>query len=114
VVADDHRDGAWQLADLVTMKQVGETVKLLRNEDRHARPVGHWLELPAHAELLCGFFKLCQERRYVETIEHPLHAHKEQAGLVVLVLIGVGDVRSELVQEAGKRLRRDPSGRGNR
>jgi hypothetical protein len=37
----------------------------------------------------------------VESVERPFHAHEEQAGLRVLMLVGMGDVGAETKEQAG-------------
>jgi len=46
-------------------------------------------------------FEVCAEGLEVEVVEYPLDPHEEQAGLVILVLVGVDDIGAKPVEQSG-------------
>jgi len=56
-----------------------------------------------HGEFGGHGLKFGAEGGEVEAIERPFDAHEEEAGFVVLMLIGVDDVGAEAVEQAGDR-----------
>src|ERR1019366_4504015 len=81
-------------------KKIRQAVKVLGNKDRNPRHFRHRLELPPHPEFPGRLFKLRPERAQVEGVQRPFHAHEKQPGFMVLMLIGVRDVRAIAVKEA--------------
>ena len=99
MIADDHGNRATELVIMMSMKQVGEAVQLLRHEDRHPCWRVRQFEAPTHLELDGKRIETLSKSRQVEIIEPPLHPHEEQASFVILMLIGVHDVGAAFVQE---------------
>jgi hypothetical protein len=88
------------------VQQVGHTVEVLRAEERDALALDRGDEIPPHGKLVRqrreGLLKAYEvERLPIVPIEGELDAHEEQAELMVLVLVGVEDVGSALVEERG-------------
>jgi hypothetical protein len=81
------------------MQQVGHAMQVLRTKKRNARALGSRAQFPAHVEV-CGQWSECSiECREIEfgiagVIETPLDAHEEQSQRVVLVLVGVQNIRA--------------------
>jgi hypothetical protein len=103
VIADNERNFAGELAGFVAIKQVGVAMEMLGNEDRHAGHGGGELDAPVHFQADSEVGELFPKGIDRKVIERPFDAHKEEAGLVVLVLVGVNDVGAVLVQDAGDR-----------
>jgi hypothetical protein len=85
---------AAEFAGLVAMEQVGEAVRVLRDEEGDVLEVVGELDAPVHAELLGDGREGGAEGGLVEAgrVGGELDAHEEEAELDVLVLVGVEDV----------------------
>ena len=99
VIADDDGDRAVELAILMSVQQVGKAVELLRYEDGHPYRRLRQLEPPPHFQLHGKALEAVLKARQIEIIEPPLDPHEEQAGFVILMLIGVHDVGAALVEK---------------
>jgi hypothetical protein len=101
MIADDERKRAGQLFGLVAVKQIGEAVKIVGDED--GDPLG-WSregEAPVHLQLLGKRGKGSMEVRFVAMgiVGGELDAHEKEAKLDILMLVGVEDVGVVLVNE---------------
>jgi hypothetical protein len=76
-------------------------MEVLGNKDRHAGSGGGELDAPVHLQADGEMGELFPEVIDRKVIERPFDAHKEEASLVVLMLVGVNDVGAVLVQDAG-------------
>jgi len=115
VVRDDDRNLAVQFPGPPAVQQIGHAVQILRAEEGHARPPVARGQLPAHVQSLGHRRELRLEGLQIEglgvgaqrgcvaarSVQRPLHAHEEEAQFVVLMLVGVEDVRSMLVEHRG-------------
>ena len=103
VVADDERNLAIQFAGMVAVQQVGQTVVEFRDEDRQARFDRGQRQAPGHLVFLGdrreGLIETVDAE--FEAIQLPLHPHQEQAGHLVLMLIGVKDVGVVGIKKVG-------------
>ena len=82
-----------KLTRLVPVQQIHQAMKFVRSENGHPRYAVRHLEAPSHSESRGDGLELGPKRIDFESVERPLDAHEEQPGLVVLVLIGMDDVR---------------------
>lgn len=103
MIADNQGDLAGQFAGLVAVQQVGVAVKILRNEYRHAYDGGGKFQTPVHAQSRRDRLKMRAESIDGETFERPFHPHEKQAGLMVLMLIGMNDVGPMFIEHARNR-----------
>jgi hypothetical protein len=87
-------------------------MQILGTEKRNPGDFGGRIQFPAHVEFFGYLRKVGFELLGIEVCatvanvwsfigEAPLDAHEEQAEIVVLVLIGMQDVRTVLVEEPG-------------
>jgi hypothetical protein len=100
MIADDHRNGATQLTALTALKNIGQAVQVLGYEQRYPERFRHRLQAPAHPEFRGYATEFILECVQVETIQRPFHAHEKQPRLMVLMLIGMGDIGPVTVQQA--------------
>src|ERR1035438_9460034 len=91
---------AVKLSGLLPVEEIHEAVKVLGHEDGYARNLRHQLELPLHPQFRGRGLEFRAECAQVESFQRPFDAHKKQAGLVVLMLIGVGDVGAVSIEKA--------------
>ena len=101
VVADNERNLAVEFAGLVAVEQVGIAMQVLRDEDRQACDGGGEFQAPVHTQLGGDGLEVRSEGVHAEAVERPFDAHEEEAGFVVLMLIGMDDVGAVLVKHAG-------------
>ena len=103
MVADDQRHFTTQLASAMAMEQVRQAMLVAGDEDRRPQPPRGVFHPPAHVEPPRDGLELLPQRlgRQVELLERPLHAHEEQPQILILVLIGVQDVRAVRIQKVG-------------
>ncbi len=101
VVADDEGQVGAEFAGLVAMEEVGEAVRVLRDEEGDVLELVGELDAPVHAELLGDGLEGGAEGGLVEVggVGRELHAHEEEAELVVLMLVGVENVGAALVEQ---------------
>jgi hypothetical protein len=103
VIADNQRDGAVQLAGLMSVKNIHQAVKVLRHEAGDTGGFRHQMESPMHVKLGCGVLKFRLECGLIESFQRPFDAHKKKTGFMVLMLIGVRDVGAVSIEQAGDR-----------
>ena len=113
VVGDNDRDFAEELAGGDALQQVGKAMQVLGTEEGNARLgiprlLSDAAELPAHLEYggergesLGELGKAARVRRKICLRQSPLDAHEKETKAVILVLIGVEDVRALAVEQAG-------------
>jgi hypothetical protein len=101
MVADNERNAAMKFAFTLPVQEIRQTVKVLRDENGHPRDFRHLVEPPLHLQFRGQLLKIPPERLQVEFLERPFDSHKEQAGLVVLMLIGVRNIRTVPVEKTG-------------
>jgi len=82
------------------MQNIGETVKILGYEERDPGTFRHHLQTPAHTELRGYSAEFALKPVQIETVQAPFDAHEEQPGLMVLMLVRMGDVRAVPVKKA--------------
>ena len=101
MIPDHQRNCACQFAGLLAMEQVRKTVQVFRDEDGHARKPPRVFDAPAQPEFNGQRFESRTKRRVIESerIQLPLDAHKEQAGFVIAMLVGMQDVRAVIVEK---------------
>ncbi len=99
VIRNDEGNLADQFAGAPAVQQVGHAMQILRAEEGDARPARARGQLPVHAELGGKGREGGFESVEVEAVERPLHAHEEQAEVVVDVLVGVQDIGAALVEK---------------
>ena len=92
---------AAKFAGLMAVKNVGQAVQMLRDQDRDSRHVPAGFQRPLHIESGGELFEAVGERGQIEAFQSPFHAHEKQTLGAILMLIGVGDVGAVLVQHAG-------------
>ena len=101
VIADDEREIAGKFSGLMAVEQVGQAVKVMRDEDGNVLRRSGEGEAPIHLELLgqrregrveVGFIA-------VDVVGGELDTHEEEAKFDVLVLIGIEDVGVALLNE---------------
>ena len=116
VVGDDGCDLAGQFACAGAVEQIGNAMQVLRAEEHDAWTLAGQVQLPAHLQLFGERRKGSGERGdtvlgrrlggclmfsgICAAFERPLDAHEEQAQFVILVLVGVKDVRALRVEQA--------------
>src|ERR1035441_8604652 len=82
------------------IEEIHQTVKVLRHEDGDAWSLRHQLELPLHVKFGGRGLEFCAESAEIESFQRPFNTHKKQASLVVLMLIGVGDIGAVSIKKA--------------
>jgi hypothetical protein len=114
MIANYHRNVAGQLANLIAVEQVNQTMLIARNEDGDPQAWAEPCQPPCHLEFLCDsneFLPECRLRQ-IKRVDGPFNPHEKSAGLIILMLVGMQDIGSMRVKELGKR--RFRGGRGNR
>ena len=113
MVRDNHRNLTGEFTRAPAVQQVGHAMEVLRTEERDTGTQGARTQSPTHGQLRGQLRKLDSEflqiedrRRSVGLLcgiftKAPLDAHEEEAEIVILVLIGVQDVCSVLVEQPG-------------
>jgi hypothetical protein len=99
VIADYQWNLAMQFTGLLAVQGVGQAMQVLRYENGDSRDLRHHLKLPLHLQVGRDGFEFGAEGAEIEPIQPPLHAHEEEPAFVILVLVGVRDVRSVSVEE---------------
>ena len=100
--------------DVPPMQKVGHAVQILRAKQRNPRLLLRRIDPPAHVQLRGKRSKCLFESSQVEArlaaalmvlrftaVQRPFHAHEEQAQVVILVLVGMQNVGSVLVEHSG-------------
>ena len=88
-----------EFSSLLSVEDVHQAVKLLRHEDRNPGNVRHHAEAPLHLKGRGRGLEFCPECTQIERFQFPFDAHKKQAGIVVLMLIGMGNVGAVSIKE---------------
>ena len=101
MIAEDQRNRAVKLTGLLSLQDIHQAVKVLRHEDGDPGNVRHQLQAPVHPKFRGRGLEFGPECVQVESIQRPFDAHKEQAGFVVLMLIGMYDVGAVSIEQAG-------------
>ena len=108
VIGDDQRNIAGEFAALMAVEQIHEAVIIFRNQNDHARSMRRLCQPPLHLELFGNGREVLAEvgetfitEIDVEVFGIELHPHKEQAGFLVCVFVGVQDVAVMAVDEIG-------------
>ena len=106
VVADDKRDLDVPLAGLTARQQVVQTVRQLRDKNRHARDVVGEVETPGHVEpvrheRLKEFADLLG--RDSEAVQIPFDTHKERMRGGVYMFVQMDNVAAVLENEVSRR-----------
>jgi hypothetical protein len=60
------------------------------DENGDARDIRRHLELPLHLQVRRNRLEFTAESEQIESVQPPLHPHQEEAGFVILVLVGKG------------------------
>jgi len=99
VIAYDSGNLPMQLTVLMPVQKIGQTVQLLRDENGHPRRCLRQFEAPPHVEFSREILELRFEGREVEILEPPLDPHEKELRFVILMLVGVDDVRAAFVEQ---------------
>src|SRR5580658_5411223 len=100
MIAHHYGNDTAQLSRLVALQNIHQAMQMLRDKYGHARSLVHQLELPIHLEFGRENLELLAKLLDVESVQRPLDAHKKEPSIVILMLVGVNDVRSVTVQKA--------------
>ena len=108
MVGDDEGNVAAKLAGVPALQQVGHAVQVLGAEQGQARAAGAGGEAPVHVEFGGQFSVGAFEGRKIEGRgrgraggQFPLHAHEEEAQLVVAMLVRMQDIGAVGVEHGG-------------
>ena len=94
VIADDERDFAVQLAAFPTIKQIRQTMVVVRHKNRQPRPDLRELQSPVHLEPPGNRRKFSSESLCIEIepAQVPFDSGQKQAQVRVLMLVGMKDI----------------------
>jgi hypothetical protein len=103
VVADDQGDAAVQLANLVPIEQVDETMLIVRDQQRYRDLSLSENDLPVDLQPFRQWGELLPELQFIkiEIAQRPFDTHEEEAQLSILVLVGVKDISTVFEEEIG-------------
>src|ERR1019366_4872574 len=101
MIGDDQGNRAVELSGLKAVEEIGQTVQVAGYENGHPRGLRHQAEAPAHLESGGQGLEFFAKPKQVERRQFPLHTHEKELGFGVLMLIGVGDVGAELIEQVG-------------
>ena len=76
-------------------------MQVLRDEDGDTCDLGGEFESPIHVKFEGHSRELRAKAIHGKAFERPFHAHEEEAGFVILMLIGMDDIGAVVVKHPG-------------